>query len=303
MTTMAFIGVTTGRSSIRRIFPHWADRLGLPNVDLVGIDLPPESDRHRYRSTIKHIRDDEACRGALVTTHKIAIFNFAGDLFDEIDGCARAAGEISSISKRNGRLVGKAKDPYTSGAAIEEFLPNNHFRRTRGEVVILGSGGAATAIATYLLARRADQPRVIASGLNKDEGNRLRQSVWCGGGDTNRLSTSVTASSRDADQLVGCLPAHSLVVNATGMGKDQPGSPVSDTVKWPQGGYVWDLNYRGELDFMYQAKREAGNSGLHVIDGWRYFIHGWSQVIAEVFDLEIDSDRIQELDTTARNRR
>jgi hypothetical protein len=24
-----------------------------------------------------------------------------------------------------------------------------------------------------------------------------------------------------------------------------------------------------------------------VVDGWVYFIHGWTQVIAEVFDIEI----------------
>jgi shikimate 5-dehydrogenase len=47
---------------------------------------------------------------------------------------------------------------------------------------------------------------------------------------------------------------------------------------------AWDLNYRGDLAFLDQA-RAAGH--VRVEDGWVYFLHGWTQVIAEVFDLEI----------------
>lgn len=37
--TFYFIGVTTGQSSIMRIFPKWAEALGLDAV-MKGIDLP-----------------------------------------------------------------------------------------------------------------------------------------------------------------------------------------------------------------------------------------------------------------------
>ncbi len=49
------------------------------------------------------------------------------------------------------------------------------------------------------------------------------------------------------------LPPGSLVVNATGMGKDRPGSPLGPTSVFPRDGVVWEFNYRGSLDFWHQA--------------------------------------------------
>ena len=89
---------------------------------------------------------------------------------------------------------------------------------------------------------------------------------------------------RSADALVAALPPASLVVNATGLGKDAPGSPLTDGARFPRDAVAWDLNYRGDLVFLDQA-RAAGH--VRVEDGWVYFLHGWTQVIAEVFDLEI----------------
>ena len=45
--TMYFIGVTTGHSSINRVFPRWADRLGLGDCELRGLDFPL-SDAYKY---------------------------------------------------------------------------------------------------------------------------------------------------------------------------------------------------------------------------------------------------------------
>lgn len=40
---------------------------------------------------------------------------------------------------------------------------------------------------------------------------------------------------------------------------------------------------------------------LHVEDGWIYFIHGWTQVISEVFHMPIDSELISKLSEIARS--
>jgi shikimate 5-dehydrogenase len=86
---------------------------------------------------------------------------------------------------------------------------------------------------------------------------------------------------------VAGLPDGSLVINATGLGKDAPGSPLSDAAVFPRKGIVWDLNYRGDLIFLDQARRQAADRELQVEDGWTYFLYGWTQVIAEVFDIAI----------------
>src|SRR5262249_1020320 len=100
---------------------------------------------------------------------------------------------------------------------------------------------------------------------------------------------------RRNDELMGGLPPGSLVVNATGAGKDTPGSPVTDAGRFPEGGRVWELNYRGDLDFLRQARDQAGTGGLVVHDGWRYFVHGWTSAIEEIFDLSITPDTVDRL--------
>jgi shikimate 5-dehydrogenase len=78
-----------------------------------------------------------------------------------------------------------------------------------------------------------------------------------------------------------------MVINATGLGKDGPGSPLTDAVRFPENGLIWEFNYRGDLVFLDQARAQETARHLTVHDGWVYFIHGWTRVIAEVFDIDI----------------
>ena len=98
---------------------------------------------------------------------------------------------------------------------------------------------------------------------------------------------TLTVAEADVAAELAALPPRSLVVNATGMGKDRPGSPLPPTARFPERAVVWELNYRGPLEFLAQARGQEEERELTVVDGWRYFIHGWSQVVAEVFDLEM----------------
>ena len=83
------------------------------------------------------------------------------------------------------------------------------------------------------------------------------------------------------------------------MGKDRPGSPLSGRRALPRRRIAWELNYRGELDFLHQARAQATDRELVVEDGWLYFLHGWTAVIAEVFDVELTPERFQRLRQTA----
>ena len=99
----------------------------------------------------------------------------------------------------------------------------------------------------------------------------------------------------DTDALLAALPPSSLVANATGMGKDVPGSPLSRQATFPQHAVVWEFNYRGSLEFLQQARAQQRGHELVVEDGWRYFVHGWSQAVAEVFDLDLTPATVDEL--------
>jgi shikimate 5-dehydrogenase len=293
---MGFIGVTTASSSIMKLFPLWADILGLPTKDLVGHDLPLNATREQYRNIVQEIRDNPLHRGALVTTHKMNLFAAAQDLFDEMDPFASTCHEISSISKKDGRLIGRAKDPVTVDMALNDFLPKTYFKDSQAEVLILGAGGSGTALSWALAERAQDLPtRITVTAQTPSKLEALKQVHDSRGTPKDLIKYITVTSAEDSDELVAAMPEGSLIVNSTGLGKDRPGSPLSDNVEFPKGSYVWEFNYRGSLEFLHQAQAQEELKRLHVIDGWRYFIHGWSQVIADVFDINLTSEIIEEL--------
>ena len=298
--TIYFIGVTTTKSSIMKVFPKWSDILGL-GAEIVGYDAPIHAPPEVYRAIVRHIKQDPLSMGALVTTHKIDLLDATRDAFDCLDPYAELCGEVSCISKRDGRLAGHAKDPITSGLAWQAFVKPGHWGRTGGHVMCIGAGGSAVAISVYAagLPDPADRPeQFIIVNRSRPRLDRL-QAIHA------RLDTGVAFEyilNKDPtknDEIMTSLPHGSMVINATGMGKDRPGSPVTDNGLFPENGLVWELNYRGELDFLHQAKRQARSRRLTVEDGWVYFLHGWSQVIAEVFHLDLTSELFTELDRAA----
>lgn len=292
---MGFVGVTTGSSSIRSVFPRWAHHLDLPTDRLIGHDLPLGAPPAAYRDVVSRIAGDPLHWGALVTTHKMAVFEHARDLFDEVDELAERFAEISSVSKRGGRLVGRAKDPITVRLALQEIVPENHFTNTGAAALVLGSGGAGCAL-SHELGVRADRPsQIICTAVDLRSLDHVRELHERAGIAPDAMRYVLTSSPRDADELVAELAPGSLVANATGMGKDLPGSPVSNDVDYPDHAHVWEFNYRGSLEFLCQASALAGVKSLAVHDGWRYFVHGWSQVVAEVFAIPMPPETVDEL--------
>ncbi|SDN04375.1 shikimate dehydrogenase [Ensifer sp. YR511] len=287
--TIYFIGVSTQRSSIMKVFPAWSDELGL-DAEIKGIDFAPSSDPVAYREAVDFIRRDPLSMGALVTTHKVNLLKASRDLFDELDPYAHTLHEISSISKRGNRMIGHAKDPISAGASFEAVVAEGHWGRTGATLCVLGSGGSSLALTLYLHNKNAvggDVPSKLIITARRAASLEEMQKVHAAIGFSIPIEYRLAATPQEADAVVGSLPAHSLVVNATGLGKDGPGSPLTDAALFPKMGLVWEFNYRGELVFLDQARAAEASRGLTVHDGWVYFIHGWTRVIAEVFDIDI----------------
>jgi shikimate 5-dehydrogenase len=287
--TFYFIGVTTSKSSIIRVFPAWAEHFGLKGAVIKGMDFPLHADPAAYREAVAFIKRDPHSLGALVTTHKIDLFQACRDMFDVIDPHAASLHETSCISKRDGKLVCHAKDPISSGLAIDAFLPLGHFAATGAEALCIGAGGSTLAI-TWRLMQAARSPnfpsRIIVSDKDAHRLDEIRK-IHATAPRSVEIDYVLADSPGANDALVSALKPGSLVINATGLGKDRPGSPLSDSAVFPEGGYVWELNYRGDLLFLKQARAQEAARRLTVMDGWVYFIHGWTQVISEVFDIAI----------------
>jgi shikimate dehydrogenase len=295
-----FIGVTTGSSSIMRIFPRWRDLLGLGgDVEITGHDIPVEAPPERYREAVVALRDDPGAVGALVTTHKIGVYEAARDLFEATDELAELCREVSCIASRDGTLRGWAKDPIAAGRSLERVMEPDHFREGGGHALCMGAGGSGTAITLYLCTRRPDgdaPERVLVTDRSVARLERLAALVERIGA-RGRVELVHLRGAEAHDRLVRRLPPRSLVVNATGMGKDVPGSPLGEEARFPVGALVWELNYRGELGFLHQARAQEAKRLLTVEDGWAYFINGWSAVMEEVFERRITD---AELDLLAR---
>jgi shikimate 5-dehydrogenase len=299
--TFYFIGVTTARSSIMRVFPLWMRELSRPEVLIEGVDLELHDRPERYRGAVAQIKYDPLSIGALITTHKIDLLDAARDMFDLLGPYAQICNEVSCILKRDGSLIGQAKDPVSAGLSLDAVLGAGYFGSTGGEVLCFGAGGAASAIALHLINKKmpSDRPKRFVV-VNRSPGRleRLRAMVD-GLGTDIEFDYICNQDPEQNDQNMDAMPGASLVINATGMGKDRPGSPLTDDGRFPIGGIAWELNYRGELGFMHQALAQVETRHVTVEDGWLYFLHGWTQAIAEVLDLTISEEMFGRLGQVA----
>ena len=300
--TIYFIGVTTEKSSIMKVFPRWAKALNLKDTIIRGIDFKPHSDPEAYREAVQFIKEDPLSLGALVTTHKIDLYNSCKDLFDYIDPFAAQLGEISCISKKDGRFRAHAKDPISSGLALEAFVPENYWKDHNGEVLLLGAGGASLAMSVYLTQKKFGDnvpKKIIIANRSLprlQEAKRILEHL----NDKTTFEFILNPVPEDNDKTLASLPPHSLIVNATGLGKDGPGSPLTDACQFPKDSLVWEINYRGDLVFKDQANSQKKEKNLYVEDGWIYFIHGWTQVVSEVFHVSIEGKILDQMSELAR---
>jgi shikimate 5-dehydrogenase len=266
---MYFIGVTTAQSSIQRIFPRWARLAGLDDATLTGLDIALEAPPQHFRDAVIKIRTDPQSWGALVTSHKIPIHQHGHDLFTDFDADAERLGEVSCIVRREGRLRGEALDTLTARLALEAICGVSQPRAA----LIFGAGGAAVALAT-VLARGDPRTTVVLTDISVERLDRARRLTQ---------AQCVLAGEGENDRRLRAMPPGSLIVNATGMGKDRPGSPIASEAVFPSGAIAWDFNYRGNLLFLDHARSQ----GIRAVDGWEYFLHGWSQIMSHVLDFNL----------------
>ena len=301
--TFYSIGVTTKKSSIMKIFPLWMSELGRPGVSIAGIDLKIHDNPENYRQAVAQIKYDANSIGALVTTHKMDLYSAAEDMFDYFDDYALMLKEVSSISKNGGKLEGHAKDPISSGLSFGHIVGKDYFAKTKAHVLIFGAGGSSIATIFYIITKMdpSNRPgKIVVVNRSQPRLDHLKKIVKKVG--TVIKIVYICNQNPDInDQIMGLLPEHSMVINATGMGKDTPGSPVTDKGLFPENGIAWEFNYRGELNFMHQAEKQKNLRGVKVEDGWMYFIHGWTQVISQVLHLEITKELFNRLTNIANN--
>ncbi|MGP8065859.1 MAG: shikimate dehydrogenase family protein [Acidimicrobiales bacterium] len=242
MPDVVFVGVSTRQSLVHRVWPRWQSVLGTA-CGVRSVELGLGADDADFVRLLDRMRDDAGVAGAVVTAHKVRVFSAGQLCFARLDPLALACREVNAIRRAPDGLWGWARDPVSVGRIVDRIWPSPD-----GQVVCLGAGGTARALAHHLASRRAvtfvaaDRDPAAAGGLSRQLARRL----------------DVRVGEGPWDELVAAAPPASLVVNATGMGKDRPGAPTSDAVRFPEAAVVWELNYRGDLSFLPRRVARPG---------------------------------------------
>jgi shikimate 5-dehydrogenase len=286
---LVFLGVSTGHSAVHRLFGEWTSCLGVP-LTLKGQDVPLGAPPAAYRRLVEEWRPATSrVQGVLVTSHKTALFDAAADLVDEITPDARRLREIGLIYRRGSRLIADAADSEANQHVARRLLGGSPtWKQGDKTAIVLGGGGAGVAL-TYSLAHARDlecsSVTVAESNPRRAETVRDLVRTWQA---TVPIAIATVGSS--ADEIVGSAGPGSLIANATGLGKDRPGSPVTADVRFPLGSFVWDFNYRfvrqDSPTFLETASAQAAERGLTIEDGWHYFVLGWLVVMSRVVGVD-----------------
>jgi shikimate dehydrogenase len=272
--TVKFIGVSTAGSRIHEVFPRWARVLGI-RAEIVGVDIPHDAPPDRFAETLRAIRADGQCLGAVITSHKSAVYRHVGGEFEFLDQLAVSCREINSVRNDGGRLLGFARDPISVGRVVDEIWPD-----LDADLLCIGSGGTAIALARHLL-HRGQHGHLRFVDRDRTQARHFAQVV-------DNPGIVADAEPGPYDALVAGARPGTFIVNATGLGKDREGSPVTDEVRFPHGSVFWDLNYRGDLRMLAAARAQAAEYGLRAHDGLSLFCHGWAAALTAVLGLPED---------------
>ncbi|MCU0856631.1 MAG: hypothetical protein MUF63_17700 [Rhodobacteraceae bacterium] len=129
----------------------------------------------------------------------------------------------------------------------------------------MGAGGSTIALTWHLAqtARGVDRPsRIVVSNRSPARLEHLA-AIHARLGHGIPVDCVLAPGPQDNDAVLARLSPGALVINATGLGKDAPGSPLTDAARFPERAIAWDLNYRGDRP---RAGGRAGAPGRGRLD-------------------------------------
>jgi shikimate dehydrogenase len=170
-------------------------------------------------------------------------------LLDDLSEEARAMGAVNTVVNRDGRLVGHNTDGSGWSWGFRRALPHADLFR----VVLLGAGGAGSAIAHAVLRLGARKLRLVDSDAARASELALRLNSLYGEGSVTAI-TDVAQALSDATGLIHATP--------TGMDK-LPGLPLPESLLRPEL-WVAEIVY---FPLETQLLRAARARGCATVDG------------------------------------
>jgi shikimate dehydrogenase len=226
------------------------EELGLPFV-YVAHDVAP-ADLPAAMAGVRAL----GYRGLSITMpHKVA----ALDLVDEVDPTARAIGCINTVVNQDGRLLGYNSDGQGALDALARADVPTHGRR----VLVLGSGGAARAIA-MTMALRGQPGELAILGVVADELARLGQDI------ADKSNVKPSTALLDQHTLAAAVARAEILLQCTPMGM----KPETERTLVPRELLRPDL---AVFDAVYNPRRtrllrESAAIGCRVVEGMEMFL-------------------------------
>lgn len=195
------------------------------------------------------------CGASVTIPHKVAAIPF----LDHVETTAQRIGAINTIVAKQGELTGYNTDATGALRALREGGAELKGRR----IIVLGSGGAARAIA-FALAESSVE-RLMLLGIEDHERIRLAQDI--------RSQTALTVEDFHLDEtsLRRILPDAHVLIHCTPVGM----SPKADTTCIPASLLHSDLSV---MDIVYnpvetRLLKDAKRAGCRTIPGLEMFLN------------------------------
>src|SRR5690554_2977351 len=113
-----FLGVDTTGSAVHRSFPLWGAALGLDGVVLRGVNLPAGTSPAAWRDLLADMAGNPRVRGAVVTDHKLRLYDACRDMVGHAAAEVDLMREINCLALRGGSLSAHARDVVALDAVL-----------------------------------------------------------------------------------------------------------------------------------------------------------------------------------------
>ncbi|MCD8018444.1 MAG: shikimate dehydrogenase [Clostridiales bacterium] len=185
--------------------------------------------------------------------------NVAAQLVDELSPAARIIGAVNTVVNENGKLIGH----MTDGAGFVRNLKEHGVEVEGKKIVVLGAGGAATAIQVECALCGAKSISIY--NANDPFLERARGTAEKIKAEVPDCDVKVTCLD-DQDQLRADIAEADILINATlvGMKPHEEGTLIADTAMFHEGLVVADTVYN---PLETRLMREAKEAGCKVVGG------------------------------------
>lgn len=196
-------------------------------------------------------------RGLSVTIpHKVEVVSCV----DDISEADRGIGSINTIINDNGRLRGLGSD----GPGARQALLDNGLQPAGSRVVIIGTGGAARAIA-FDLAFNAKPEKLILMGVMKEELSQLTRDI------AEKTDVAIDGVLIDDASLSRVVSESTILINATPVGMHpKVDQSVVPTQLLHSGLGVMDIVYN---PLSTKLLSDAKKQGLITVSGLEMFVN------------------------------